>query len=114
MWKAIEAAVGNNDIGGIATDFGKIPAKSNGLAASIIIDIALIGWGLVMGPTWNKGECYPANGLVIWACERQSLTIVVIGPKFQKGQNAATLKDETNDLVKNSLTLTKDILNSRA
>ncbi|UPK95518.1 hypothetical protein LCI18_006453 [Fusarium solani-melongenae] len=85
------AAMGNNDIGGIATDFGKIPVKSNGLATSIIIDIALIGWGLVMGPTWNK----------------------VIGPKFQKGQNVATLKDETNDLVKNSLMLTKGILNSR-
>lgn len=38
----------------------------------------------------------------------------MIGPKFSDSTNAGTLKDTTNDLVKNSLTLTKDILNGRA
>ncbi|KAF4983927.1 hypothetical protein FDECE_17192 [Fusarium decemcellulare] len=91
MWLAITDAVNNNDIGGIASAFGKVP-KDKGLTPSIIIDIALLSWGLVMGPTWNK----------------------VIGPKFKQSSDAGTLKDTTNDIVKNSLTLTKDILASRA
>ncbi|KAJ3546860.1 hypothetical protein NM208_g1796 [Fusarium decemcellulare] len=92
IWNAVGDAVRDNDIGSIADEFGKVPPKEGGLAASILIDIALMSWGIVMGPAWNK----------------------LIGPKFSDGTNAGTLKDTTNDLVKNSLTLTKDILNSRA
>ncbi|KAF4986951.1 hypothetical protein FDECE_15682 [Fusarium decemcellulare] len=92
IWNAVGDAVRDNDIGSIADEFGKVPPKEGGLAASILIDIALMSWGIVMGPAWNK----------------------LIGPKFSDGTNAGTLKDTTNDLIKNSLTLTKDILNSRA
>ncbi|KAG5749535.1 hypothetical protein H9Q69_003283 [Fusarium xylarioides] len=92
IWNAVGDAVRDNDIGTIASEFGKVPPKEGGLATSILIDIALMVWGIVMGPAWNK----------------------LIGPKFSDSTNAGTLKDTTNDLVKNSLTLTKDILNGRA
>ncbi|KAM0429644.1 hypothetical protein ACHAPT_006249 [Fusarium lateritium] len=92
IWSAVGDAVRDNDIGSIADEFGKVPVKEGGLATSILIDIALTCWGLVMGPAWNK----------------------LIGPKFSDSTNAGTLKDTTNDIVKNSLGLTKDILNSRA
>ncbi|KAF4501049.1 hypothetical protein FAGAP_2769 [Fusarium agapanthi] len=92
IWNAVGDAVRDNDIGTIASEFGKVPRKEGGLATSILIDIALMAWGIVMGPAWNK----------------------LIGPKFSDSTNAGTLKDTTNDLVKNSLTLTKDILNGRA
>ncbi|KAH7150156.1 hypothetical protein B0J13DRAFT_583488 [Dactylonectria estremocensis] len=92
IWNAVNDAVLSNDIGGIASEFGKVPVESEGLAISILVDIALTAWGLVMGPAWNK----------------------LIGPKFADGTDASTVKDTTNDIVKNSLTLTKDILNSRA
>ncbi|KAK7420361.1 hypothetical protein QQX98_002784 [Neonectria punicea] len=92
IWKAVDSAILTNDIGSIASNFGKIPTKSSGVAVSILIDIALTAWGLVMGPAWNK----------------------LIGPKFSDGTTASTVKDTTNDIVKNSMTLTKDILNSRA
>ncbi|KAF5555449.1 hypothetical protein FPHYL_8238 [Fusarium phyllophilum] len=82
IWNAVGDAVRDNDIGTIASEFGKVPPKEGGLATSILIDIALMAW--------------------------------VIGPKFSDSTNAGTLKDTTNDLVKNSLTLTKDILNGRA
>ncbi|KPM46037.1 hypothetical protein AK830_g415 [Neonectria ditissima] len=92
IWKAVDSAILTNDIGTIAEKFGKIPTKSSGVAVSILVDIALTAWGLVMGPAWNK----------------------LIGPKFSDGSTASTVKDTTNDIVKNSMTLTKDILNSRA
>ncbi|KAH7129386.1 hypothetical protein B0J13DRAFT_645277 [Dactylonectria estremocensis] len=92
IWAAVNDAVLNNDVASMASDFGKIPVKSSGIAVSILVDIALIAWGLVMGPAWNK----------------------LIGPKFSDSSTASTVKDTTNDLVKNSMTLTKDILNSRA
>lgn len=57
IWSAVSDAVLNNDIAGIASDFGKIPEKSEGLAVSILVDIALTAWGLVMGPSWNKRKC---------------------------------------------------------
>ncbi|KAM0354256.1 hypothetical protein ACHAPU_001300 [Fusarium lateritium] len=92
IWNAVGDAVRDNDIGSIASEFGKVPVKEGGLATSILIDIAMMAWGIVMGPAWNK----------------------LIGPKFTDSKNAGTLKDTTNDIVKNSLTLTKDILNGRA
>ncbi|KAH7146209.1 hypothetical protein EDB81DRAFT_842443 [Dactylonectria macrodidyma] len=92
IWAAVNDAVLNNDIASVASDFGKIPVKSSGIAVFILFDIELIAWGLVMGPAWNK----------------------LIGPKFSDGSTASTVKDTTNDLVKNSMTLAKDILNSRA
>lgn len=54
IWAAVNDAVLNNDITGITSDFSKIPEKSAGLAISILVDIALTIWGLVMGPSWNK------------------------------------------------------------
>ncbi|KAF7555590.1 hypothetical protein G7Z17_g2070 [Cylindrodendrum hubeiense] len=92
IWSAVNDAVLSNDIAGIASEFGKVPVEKQGLAISILIDIALTCWGLVMGPAWNK----------------------LIGPKFNDGTSASTVKDTTNDIVKNSMALTKDILNSRA
>ncbi|KAF4451151.1 hypothetical protein F53441_5850 [Fusarium austroafricanum] len=92
IWNAVGDAVRDNDIGKIASEFGKVPVKEGGLAVSILIDIATMAWGIVMGPAWNK----------------------LIGPKFDDKALGGAIKDTTNDLVKNSLTLTKDILNSRA
>lgn len=54
IWTAVNDAVLNNDIASIASEFGKIPVKSSGIAVSILIDIAMTAWGLVMGPAWNK------------------------------------------------------------
>ncbi|KAM5346264.1 hypothetical protein ACJ41O_009269 [Fusarium nematophilum] len=81
-FNAVGDTVRDNDIGTIASGFGKISVKESGIDTSILIDTALIGWG--------------------------------IGTKFSDSTNAGTLKDTNNDIVKNSLTLAKDILNSRA
>jgi hypothetical protein len=54
IWNAVGDAVRDNDIGTIASEFGKVPPKEGGLATSILIDIALMAWGMVMGPAWNK------------------------------------------------------------
>ncbi|KAJ4258177.1 hypothetical protein NW762_008322 [Fusarium torreyae] len=91
MYKAITAAVDNNDIGDIAKSFGEVP-KEKGITTAMILDFALMGWGIVMGPAWNKA----------------------IGPKFSQSSDAGTVKDTTNDLVKNSIALTKDVIASRA
>ena len=54
IWNAVGDAVRDNDIGTIASEFGKVPPKEGGLATAILIDIALMAWGIVMGPAWNK------------------------------------------------------------
>lgn len=58
IWQAVNDDVLDNDIASIASEFGKVPVKSNGIAVSTLIDISLTAWGLVMGPAWNKRE-YP-------------------------------------------------------
>lgn len=59
IWSAVNDAVLNNDIAGIASNFGAIPVKTQGIAVSILIDIAMIAWGVVMGPAWNKRKSKP-------------------------------------------------------
>lgn len=59
IWNAVNDAVLSNDIASIASEFGKVPVESEGLAISILVDIALTAWGLVMGPAWNKRNNLP-------------------------------------------------------
>ncbi|KFY97907.1 hypothetical protein V498_01794 [Pseudogymnoascus sp. VKM F-4517 (FW-2822)] len=91
MWNAVAGAVLETDAANIASDFGSVPKEGYSLATSILIDIGMTAWGLVMGTAWSK----------------------YIGPKWKDSADASAFKDTTNDLVKNSLTMTKDVLNSK-
>ncbi|KAM0330967.1 hypothetical protein ACHAQA_003924 [Verticillium albo-atrum] len=86
FYTAIESAVNFADAEAIASDFGLLNEPGMNPSLSIIIDIAVMGYGLIMGPVWNK-----------W--------LVPLNP----GPNAGTVKDEVNDLVKNGATLAKDV-----
>lgn len=56
MWNAVAGAVLETDAANIASDFGSVPKEGYSLATSILIDIGMTAWGLVMGTAWSKCE----------------------------------------------------------
>ncbi|KAK0105523.1 hypothetical protein ONS96_004909 [Cadophora gregata f. sp. sojae] len=81
MLQGIRDAQINNNVTAIQATFG-LPQKSS-ISMQIALDIALIGWGLIMGPTW---------------------------PRISKGEAHGVIKDTTNDAFKWGLTLGKDLV----
>jgi hypothetical protein len=74
-----------------------------------------MGYSMVMGPIWNKGTSTPGLTFTIDDPRliRVTNTARVVAAQSKRPElgdgNAGTLKDEINDLVKNSATLAKDV-----
>ncbi|KAM5366853.1 hypothetical protein ACJZ2D_010305 [Fusarium nematophilum] len=68
---AVGDTVRDNDIGTIASGFGKISVKESGIDTSILIDTALIGWGLVMAQHGTSMQAL-AEGLKDGVLETQN------------------------------------------
>lgn len=60
MYEALADVATFMDVEALASDFGiKPPDKTSNFPLDIFLDVAMLGFGFVMGPMWSKGT--PVN-----------------------------------------------------
>lgn len=113
LYRAVENAVQCTKDSSILYKFGLPPADSIKPSLQIILDIFLMVFGLVSGFHRNKGQlssppppslCPTRMSVLLSWCFVSSRVGLGKG-----GENARHLKDQANDLTKNSVVLGKDI-----